>query len=406
MQPANKEHTDPLSQHDTHAKIRRSSSDLSAPNKTTSWQEHSRRNTRSLVKSMALCTLLPTLVAAIYFGLIATPQYQTDMHIAIRSAQTGAVTGTLGSLLGGMGTYGQSTQDIRGVAEYIRSYSAVQQLMEQADLRKILGPENADIVTRLPDNASLETIRNYYRDHVDVVFNSDSGGLSVFVRAYTPQDALTLASAILALSEESVNSQNTRAENDMLQLTRAELAKAQEHIAQINTQITDFRKNNKDIDPASRSGAILGGISGLEQAYNEAQVELRQLSASATGDNVQIRAMRRKIAALKQQIDQEQNRLTGTGNTYSQKVADYEILVMKQALAQQAYAAALVALEKAQIEAQRQKSYVVPIVKPHLPQDAEYPQRLRGIALTFFASLLAFGIGRLIMAGVRDHMMH
>ena len=47
---------------------------------------------------------------------------------------------------------------------------------------------------------------------------------------------------------------------------------------------------------------------------------------------------------------------------------------MEQELAQQGYASALVSLEGARLEAQRQKSYVTPIVRPGVPQSGEEDQ--------------------------------
>lgn len=378
----------------------------STPKAVSDWQSYSRDNSRSLVRGLLLFVLLPTLVSAFYFCAVATPQYQTEMHLSVYSPHASAAPIGIGALLGGAVSSVQSSQDVLNIAEYIRSYEATQKLMDKVDLRAILGFPGADFLARPPENASLEKLHDYYRRRVNVVFNTDSRTVSVYVRAFSPADATALASAILTLSEEAVNGYNARAENDMLLLSRTELARAEERIAQVRGQLTEYRQKSNDIDPASRSGAIMGGISGLEQAYNAAQVELRQLSAASTGDNVQLRAVRRKVAALERQIKQEQQRLTGSGNTYSQKLATYEGLMLEQELAQQVYASALAAFEKAQLEAQRQKSYVVPIVKPHTPQDAEYPERARSIILTFVAALVLFGIGRLLLAGVRDHMMH
>lgn len=46
---------------------------------------------------------------------------------------------------------------------------------------------------------------------------------------------------------------------------------------------------------------------------------------------------------------------------------------------------------------------MVRVVEPNLPVKALYPQRLKIVATVFFALALAYAIGWLILAGVREH---
>jgi len=371
------------------------------------WSSYNRRQRNSLLRSLAAFVLAPTLLAALYFGLLAADQYQTEVHISLRASQQQAMPSAFGAMLTGMSGMSQSIQDVRGIVEYLQSHDAVQSLAETADLRNILSHPDADRFTRLPENASTEKLREVYRDHIDAIFNMETSTVIVYVRAYSPQDAQKLAQSIISLSENEVNNLNTRAEEDALKLARAELARAENYAAEVRRDMVAFRETSSDINPTNKTGAIEGTIAKLEEERNKTQVELRELRSYAIASNPQLRTLQRRLDALNQQVKQEQARLTGaSGATYTKKLSDYEELVMRQEMAQQAYASALVSLENARLEAQRQKSYVVPIVRPHMPQDATYPQRGRNILLAFIASLLTFGIVRLIIAGVRDHVMH
>ena len=49
------------------------------------------------------------------------------------------------------------------------------------------------------------------------------------------------------------------------------------------------------------------------------------------------------------------------------------------------------------------QAYVERIVQPNLPDAPMEPRRMRGILATLILSLLAYGILRMLLAGVREH---
>src|SRR5690606_10264771 len=104
---------------------------------------------------LAVFVLLPTLVAAIYFGLIATPRYETEVHLSVRSAQGGNVSTFFGSLMGAS-QMGQSIQDTRNIADYMQSHDAVRALDDKVDLRAMFSHGEADYFSRLPEDAPFE----------------------------------------------------------------------------------------------------------------------------------------------------------------------------------------------------------------------------------------------------------
>jgi len=370
------------------------------------WEQQQQENLRGLVQGLIVCVLLPTLLAALYLFFIAAPQFQSETHISLRAPNQSTTPSAFGSFITGLSGSSQSTQDVRAIAAYLHSHEAVSRLSKKIDLRAILSHPDADILSRLPADATVETLLKKFIAHVDVVFNMDTSAIAIYTRAYTADDALALAQAILELSEEAVNGYNSRAEEDGLRLAREELSSAADHVTATSQNLSEFRTASREIDPTSKSGSILESIATLEEERNTLQVRQRELSAYAAANNPELRALERRISALQKQVEMEQERLTGTGNTYTQKLSDYEALKLEQQLAQQAYASALVSLENARLDAQRQKTYVVPIIQPHKPDEAEFPRQMRGITMTLLASLLIFGIGRLILSGVRDHIMH
>jgi capsular polysaccharide transport system permease protein len=60
-------------------------------------------------------------------------------------------------------------------------------------------------------------------------------------------------------------------------------------------------------------------------------------------------------------------------------------------------------LQDAEDEARRKQAYIERVAQPSLPDEAAEPRRLRGILAVFVLGLVAWGILKLLFAGVREH---
>src|SRR5581483_5189486 len=107
--------------------------------------------------------------------------------------------------------------------------------------------------------------------------------------------------------------------------------------------------------------------------------------------------------ALKNQIATERRRLTGSNGALAPQIAEYEHLLLEREFADKGYASALASLESARVEASKQHLYLVRVVEPNLPEKALYPRTSIILPTVFFGRLISYGIGWLIVAGVREH---
>jgi capsular polysaccharide transport system permease protein len=62
------------------------------------------------------------------------------------------------------------------------------------------------------------------------------------------------------------------------------------------------------------------------------------------------------------------------------------------------------ALETARIESTRKLKSLVLVETPALPETAEYPRRLYTLLTLLMGLILIYGIGRLILATIEDHI--
>ena len=95
--------------------------------------------------------------------------------------------------------------------------------------------------------------------------------------------------------------------------------------------------------------------------------------------------------------------LTGSSQAIATDIGGFENLQLRQSFLAKRYEAAAASLDKARDNALRQQLYLVRVVDANMPVKALYPERWRILATVVIALLLAYSIGWLIVAGVREH---
>jgi capsular polysaccharide transport system permease protein len=120
-------------------------------------------------------------------------------------------------------------------------------------------------------------------------------------------------------------------------------------------------------------------------------------------DNPALQVTRNRIAALERQIAAERSRRTQGDGALSQQLAAFERLMLEREFADRQLASATASLETARMEAQRQQLYLARVVEPNLAVYPLYPRKLISVGSIFLGLSVAFGIGWLLVAGMREH---
>jgi capsule polysaccharide export protein KpsE/RkpR len=95
--------------------------------------------------------------------------------------------------------------------------------------------------------------------------------------------------------------------------------------------------------------------------------------------------------------------MAGNSSSLAPMISVYEDLALARELADRELTQATAAVIAAEQEARRQKLYLDRVVSPSLPDEAAEPKRWLSILTVLASTLLAYGIGWLIWAGVREH---
>jgi capsular polysaccharide transport system permease protein len=356
--------------------------------------------------SFVAVVVLPTAAAAGYFLALATDQYVAEFRFALSSVEAPRFDPI--ALLAGAAVPSPASLESQILVQYITSRAMVDKIDQTHDLRRLYAQPQADWWSRLRLPVSIEELVHYWKAQVDAVYDAANGTVTVRVRAFSPADALQLATAIVSACETLVNDLSLRARRDALRHAEDELAETEARLKAVLGEIRAFRDREGLIDPAkvAEANAILA--TRLRDDVIKARAELATLKSYMNDDApsvkvllTRIRALEAQQAALAQEMTDSERRRT---DTLSRILGTYEQLESERKFAEAAYQLALRGLDQARANADRQRVFIASFVPPSLPEEALYPRRWRSVATVALIAFALWAIGGLAVQSVREHL--
>ncbi|MCU0661589.1 MAG: hypothetical protein MUC50_04605 [Myxococcota bacterium] len=373
-----------------------------APDKPITARDLRRARARRAVLRLALGVGLPTVLACVYYGAIATDLFESQALFSVQSADGGMGSG-IESLMGIVPGAG-SSRDALSVRDYILSRDMLDQLVKEQGFIEHFTKPGVDYLTRLERDATSEDRYEYFIRRVQVEFDSQSGVLTLSVKAFDAASAKRFAAAILRSSEHLVNELSRRAREDKIQFTQAELDKAEERLAEVRKKILALQNQVDELNPVASANESLGIRASLEGEVAKTQAELRQARGFMAPDAPKVIALQQRVSSLLAQISKEKRKVIDDDDKgLNNSIADFEEAMLEKEFAEKRLVTAQSAFEIATMEALRQHRYLAVVSSPSEPNDATHPRRLLGIATVFIAIFLSFGVLSMLVAAVKEH---
>ena len=352
-----------------------------------------------------LCVIVPTALAAIYYGFIASDIYVSESRFVVKSPdEKRSQMSTLANLVQTTGLSGGQEQT-NEVLTFVRSRDALRGLQIKPAVRDQYSSPRADIFSRFPSlfsDGSFESLFRYYGNMVDARYDTEAGTAIIKTRAFTPQDAYTINARLLELSEQLVNRLNARAQTKGIAEAQRQVELATERARAARVALTQYRNTQAVIDPSKQAVGVLDISNAMiaQRAGLQAQLDLMQRVAPR---NPSIPALRNRINAITVQIGTQDGRAVGTGSGIASKIGGYENLLVEQDFATQSMNAANAALVQARAEAQRQQYYLERVVDPNLPDTPSLPKRMINIIIVAACALCLYFIIWMFVIGILEH---
>ncbi|MBK8814472.1 MAG: chain-length determining protein [Methylococcaceae bacterium] len=350
------------------------------------------------------CAIVASILAVIYWGLIASDRYISDAHVMIQSTDlVGSESVDLSGLLGNTG--GNNKPDQLLLRDYLLSVDMLKKLDKLLNLREHFSDPKIDIFSRMwAKDVSLEEFYEYYLSRVSVEYDDYSGVLVINVQAYNPKMAHDIATILVSEGELFMNTMARNLAKEQVDFLQSELQQITENTMEARQQMLTFQNAHGLASPQSTAENVSGIVNNLEAQLSEIQTKKSAMLSYLMPSSPNVAELNIQISAIEKQLAKEKDKLTSPNKkTLNRTIEEYQRLEMNAQFAQEIYKTALIGLEKGRFEASRTLKKMSILQEPTLPEYPLQPRRIYNMIVFIIFTLVIAGIAQLLAAIIRDH---
>lgn len=356
---------------------------------------------RKKVLAIALCA---SLLAALYWGLIASDRYVSEAHVLIQRTDMAASQAVdVTSLLSGGD--GISRADQMLLRDRLLSVDMLLKLDQELNLREHYGSHEHDFLSRMFfKSASLEFFHRHFLSRVSVDYDEYAGVLVVQAQAYDPAMAQKITQALVSEGERYMNRLGHQLAQEQVDFLEKQVRQREALALGARQRLLAFQNAKGLISPQAAAENLTGVVNKLEEQLSELSARKTALLGYLAPTAPAVVEVDLQIKAVEKQIKTEKARLTGSKDqSLNKTVEEYQRLQLEADFMQEAYKSALIGLEKGRVEATRILKKVLVLQSATLPEYPLRPRRLYNIVTFLIGALLLAGLIHLLAAIVRDH---
>nr|WP_236845458.1 MULTISPECIES: capsule biosynthesis protein [unclassified Campylobacter] len=344
------------------------------------------------------------IVVIFYYAFVAADRYVSNVSLSVKSTDGGSPI-SLSGIESLVGVASSSTEDIKLLQEYIKSFDMLQKLDEKINLRSLYEKQKLDLFFRIYSSTSKESYLKYYRDRIHILFDDTTGLLNVAVEGFSPEDARNISAAILEECERFINEISHNIAREQLRFAQGELESAKQKYKDAKNELLAFQNEYGVFDPQSLAKTKAGFITEIELQISKKETELNTMRSYLNDNAPEIAALKAELRAHKEQLEKERRKVASNASQdkLNDVVAQFEALYLNLSFAEDVYKTAITAVETTRIEIGRKAKQVVVIQSPYVPDSAAYPKKMYNIITIFVILTLIFGVVRLVRAIIDEH---
>ena len=349
-----------------------------------------------------VCVL--SLLAILYWGVIASDRYVSEAHVIIQSTDmAGMQSMDFASLVGGMSSGGGADQML--LRDHLLSVDMLKKLDKKLNLRAHFSDSSRDLLSRMwGEDTSIEWFYKYYLTRVGIEYDDTAGVLIVIAEAYDPETAHAITAMLVDSGELFMNGIARDLAKVQVEFLETAVVQMSDRVMLARQTMLDFQNKNGLVSPENATENLVGIINSMQARLSELQAQRAAMLSYLVPSSPNIVEINMQIAAVEKQIKQEKARLTSLGGkTLNKIVEEYQRLQMNAEFSQDVYKSALVSLEKGRIDAARTLKKMTILQAPTKPEYPLKPARLYNIIVFIVVVLLISGIISLLLAIVADH---
>jgi len=347
--------------------------------------------------------IVASLLAALYWGFIASDRYISEAHVLIQSTETGSSgTPDLASMMkGGSG----ASPDQMLLRDYLLSTDMLKLLDAKLKLREHYTDHRRDPLSRMWFRSdTFEGFHDYYLKHVSIEYDNYAGVLVILAQGFDPNTAQAIAKELVSSGEDFMNGLARDLAHEQVGFLETDIKRIGNDAQTARQVVIDFQNAHSLVSPESTTENVNTIINRLESQFTDLQTTRAGMLGYLMPNSAKIRELDLQIAATEKQIAREKTKLTSpSSQALNRTVEEYQRLVMLADFSQEIYKAALTSLEQGRYQAARTLKKMAILQTPTLPQYPIEPRRVYNISVFILTILLVAGILHLVAAIIRDH---
>lgn len=353
-------------------------------------------------RRLFFAAIAATVLAAIYWSVIASDRYVSEAHVVVDRTDVGSASAlNFGAILTGS----TGSQDLLLLRDHLLSIDMLNKLDEKLNLRAHFSDESRDALSRMwARDTELERFHEYYLSRVSAELDDFSGVLKIRVQAFTPAFAQAVSRELVAEGERFMNEIAHRLAREQVVFIEDQVQKMGERVMKARSEVVQFQNVKGLVSPQGTVETLAAITAKIEGQLAELKAKKQAMLGYLSPDAADVAQVDFQIKALEKQKADEELKLTSTkGKALNRVVEEFQRLQLEAEFAQDVYRTALVALEKGRVEATRTLKKLTIVQSPSLPEYPLAPRRIYNVVVFALGALLIAGIAHLLGAIIRDH---
>ncbi len=203
---------------------------------------------------------------------------------------------------------------------------------------------------------------------------------------------------------------SSQVRTDSVRYARDEVENAEVRMHEVDAELLLARNQTGIIDVPKQVSLYLSRVSNIQQQVDLAEADLqlrsRYLNRSAPG----LKLADQRLRVLKLALEDARSAISKPTGRQKQSLAQsanrLDQLEAYKQVAEKRLQGALMNLNSAESDAQRQQLYLERIVSPHLAEEASYPRLLKDGGEFLAFAIAAWGLILVLGFAIRDHLPH
>ncbi len=361
------------------------------------------KRVRHLTKWYGLFVIIPSFLYFLWMVCVEERLYEVETHLMVSSPkQQVAQNLSLDALISGVS---DSRSLYAAVAlDMLDSFAFIQTVDKRAKIKEMFQSKHFNWLNRLSKNATLLETQRFYRKYVLGSIERESALIKLKILLPSSELALRFSKVITAELESALNKLSEHETQQLLNMSRKQFEESYRLLKEAQDRYAKLNAQNKELDVKEHVKSSYGIKQTLEAELSKAKIMLSELSKYMQESSVQVKQIKNKIAALKEQIKTERQRLIGTDQgklSVYQKIANAKIdleffeklFIIKKSI--------YIEAESQQV---KQRHFLLQVIKPVAPDDYIYPRVwLAWLKCMFILSAL-FVVMRISVMFVKEHL--